>query len=449
MNSIKRQLLFGLLGLVLAAVFLGAAAVYRQARAELDELFDYQLRQMALSLRDQAFGAPVPAVPASVAEDFDFAIQVWSADGVRLYLSSPQVVLPARAQLGFETFVTGEGAWRVFSLQQQGLVFQVAQPMRVREQFAAAAALRTVAPVLLLLPALGLLIWFTVGRGLSPLVSVAAAVQSRTPAALTPLADRDLPQEVRPLVDALNDLLRRLATALEAQRRFVADAAHELRTPLTALSLQLQLAERAAAGAEQGAALAAVKAGLVRATRVVEQLLTLARQEPGAADLPATEIDLSELASEVIAELMPLAESHAIDLGMQRNEPVRVMGDREALRALLANLVDNAVRYTPERGRVDISTFVAEGGAVIEVTDTGPGIPIGERERVFDRFYRRASSGVSGSGLGLAIVKSVVERHRGRVTLADGPGGHGLLARVTLPLAAPTPNARAPSILAP
>ena len=441
MNSIKRQLLFGLLGLVLAAVFLGAAAVYRQTRAELDEVFDYQLRQMALSLRDQAFGASLPAVPASVAEDFDFAIQVWSADGVRLYLSRPQVVLPARAQLGFETVVNGEGAWRVFSLQQQGLVFQVAQPMRVREQFAAAAALRTVAPVLLLLPALGLLIWFTVGRGLSPLVSVAAAVQSRTPAALTPLVDRDLPQEVRPLVDALNDLLRRLATALEAQRRFVADAAHELRTPLTALSLQLQLAERAAAGAEQGAALAAVKAGLVRATRVVEQLLTLARQEPGAADLPATEIELSELASQVIAEIMPLAESHAIDLGMQRNEPARVMGDREALRVLLANLVDNAVRYTLERGRVDISTFVAEGGAVIEVTDTGPGIPTGERERVFDRFYRRASSGVSGSGLGLAIVKSVVERHRGRVTLADGPGGHGLLARVTLPLAASTPFA--------
>jgi len=441
MNSIKRQLLFGLLGLVLAAVFLGAAAVYRQTRAELDELFDYQLRQMALSLRDQAFGAFAPAVPASAGEDFDFAIQVWSADGVRLYLSRPQAVLPARAQLGFETVVTGEGAWRVFSLQQNELVFQVAQPMRVREKFAAAAALRTITPVLLLLPALGLLIWFTVGRGLSPLVSVAAAVQSRTPAALTPLADRDLPQEVRPLVEALNDLLRRLAAALEAQRQFVADAAHELRTPLTALSLQLQLAERVAAGGEQAATLAAVKAGLARATRVVEQLLTLARQEPEAADLPAAEIDLSELALQVISELMPLADSNEIDLGMQRNEPVRVMGDREALRVLLANLVDNAVRYTPERGRVDISTFIAEGGAVIEVTDTGPGIPIGERERVFDRFYRRSGSGVTGSGLGLAIVKSVAERHRGHVTLADGPGGHGLLARVTLPLAAPPPFA--------
>jgi len=441
MNSIKRQLLFGLLGLVLAAVFLGAAAVYRQARAELDELSDYQLRQMALSLRDQAFGGAAAPAPVPAAEDFDFAIQVWRPDGVRIYLSRPQTMLPARARPGYETVESGGGAWRVFSLEQRGFVFQVAQPMRVREEFAAAAALRTITPVLLLLPALGLLIWFTVGRGLRPLEAVASAVQTRTPAALAPLADRDLPQEVRPLVEALNDLLRRLGSALESQRRFVADAAHELRTPLTALSLQVQLAERAGAGEERAVALAAVKAGLARATRVVEQLLTLARQEPEAVGRPEGKIDLSEIARLVIAELMPLAEAKAIDLGMARAEPVRVTGDREALRVLLANLVDNAVRYTPERGRVDISTFVVEGGAVIEVTDTGPGIPADERERVFDRFYRRAGGGAAGSGLGLAIVKTVVEHHRGRVALADGPGGRGLTARVTLPLVATTSSA--------
>jgi len=436
MNSIKRQLLFGLLGLVLVAVFLGAGAVYRQARAELDELFDYQLRQMALSLRDQAFGTPAAIAPRSAAEDFDFAIQVWGGDGVRLYLSRPQAVLPARARLGYETVQTEDGAWRVFSLQQRELVLQVAQPMHVREKFAAAAALRTIAPVLLLLPALGLLIWFTVGRGLRPLESVAAAVQVRTPAALAPLGERNLPQEVRPLVEALNDLLRRLGGALETQRRFVADAAHELRTPLTALSLQVQLVERARSAEERTQALAAVKAGLVRAAHVVGQLLTLARQEPETAGPAEAEIDLSELAHLVIADLMPLAEAKAIDLGMARMEPVHVTGDREGLRVLLANLVDNAVRYTPERGRVDISIFVAEGAAVLEVSDTGPGIPADERERVFDRFYRRAGGESVGSGLGLAIVKTVVERHRGRIALADGPGGRGLTARVTLALAA-------------
>jgi two-component system, OmpR family, sensor kinase len=431
-KSIRQRLLIGLLGFVLAAVFLDAVAVYRQARTELDELFDYQLRQMALSLRDWAFGVPGASAPGPAAEDFDFAIQVWGADGVRIYLSRPQAVLPAAARLGYETVATAEGAWRVFSLQQRGLVLQVAQPMRAREKLAAAAALRTIAPVLLLLPALGLLIWFTVGRGLRPLESVAAAVQARTPAALAPLADRDLPQEVRPLVEALNDLLRRLGAALETQRRFVADAAHELRTPLTALSLQVQLVERAAAGEERAAALASVKNGLARATRVVEQLLALARQEPEAARRPEEEIELCELARLVVAELVPLAGAKAIDLGIARAGPVRVTGDREALRVLLANLVDNAVRYTPEGGRVDVATFVAEGEAVVEVTDTGAGIPAAERERVFDRFYRRAGSGEAGSGLGLAIVKTVVERHRGRVALADGPGGRGLTARVTL-----------------
>jgi two-component system OmpR family sensor kinase len=438
-RSIKRQLLLGLLGLMLAAVGLGAWAVYRQARAELDELFDYQLRQMALSLRDQAFGEAA-AAPGPAPEEFDFAIQVWSPEGVRLYLSRPQAVLPARARLGYDTVETDEGAWRVFSLEQRGLVFQVAQPLRVREQFAAAAALRTIAPVLLLLPALGLLVWLTVGRGLRPLEAVAAEVEERTPSALSPLADGNLPSEVRPLVGALNDLLRRLGSALESQRRFVADAAHELRTPLTALSLQVQLVERAAAGEERAAALATVRDGLTRATRVVEQLLTLARQEPEAAARPAADTDLLELAREVIAELAPLAESRAIDLGAGRAEPTRVMGDREGLRVLLANLVDNAVRYTQERGRVDVSTYRDGGEAVIEVTDNGPGIPAGERERVFDRFYRRPGSGAAGSGLGLAIVKAIVGRHGGSIALAGAPGGRGLAARVTLPRGAVAPG---------
>ncbi len=439
MSSIKRQLLFGLLGLVLAAVFLGAAAVYRQARAELDELFDYQLRQMALSLRDQAFGAPAATAPGPAAEDFDFAIQVWGADGVRIYLSRPQAALPAGARLGYETVETDVGAWRVFSLRQRELVFQVAQPMSMREKFAAAAALRTIAPVLLLLPALGLLIWLTVGRGLRPLEAIAAAVQARTPATLAPLADRRLPQEVRPLVEALNDLLRRLGAALESQRQFVADAAHELRTPLTALRLQAQLLERAAGDAERKVALDAVKEGITRAMHVVEQLLTLARQEPEAGARPFAEVELVGLARLVIAELMPFAEAKAMDLGMVGAEPLRVTGDREGLRVLIANLVDNAVRYTPERGRVDVSTFMAQGEAVIEVTDSGPGIPADERERVFDRFYRRVGGGAGGSGLGLAIVKKVVERHRGRIALADGPGERGLTARVTLPLAGTAP----------
>jgi two-component system OmpR family sensor kinase len=432
MTSIRRQLIIGLLAVVALAAFLGAAAVYRQARAELDQMFDYQLKQMALSLADQSFGG---AFAGSVPEDFDFAIQVWSTEGARLYFSHPHSALPNRARLGYETVATAEGPWRVFGIQQRGVTIQVAQPMRVREEFAAAAALRTIKPFIVLLPALALLVWFLIGRGLRPLETVANAVKARTPSALAPLPVDGLPDEVRPLVLELNELLTRLSQALAAQRQFVADAAHELRTPLTALRLHTQLAERARGDDERHAASRTMSEGLQRATRVVEQLLTLARQEPEAAAQKAAPVELSELARSVAADHALLAEAKSIDLGIARGDPATVMGVAESLRALLSNLVDNAIRYTPAGGRVDISTYADATMAVIEVADSGPGIPVEDRERVFDRFYRRASE-ETGSGLGLAIVKRVVERHRGRIMLADGVGGHGLRVRVELPVVA-------------
>lgn len=432
MTSIRKQLLWGLLSVVVVALLAAAWAVYRQARAELDQIFDYQLKQMALSLGDQTFGS---ALQGSMAQDFDFVIQVWRPDGVRLYFSHPHTSLPNRARIGYETMPTQEGPWRVFSVQQRGMTIQVAQPMRVRDHLAATAALRTIAPFTLLLPALGLMVWFIVGRGLRSLNAVANDVKARSPSALAPLPAQDLPDEVRPLVLSLNDLLARLEQALRAQRQFVADAAHELRTPLAALRLQAQLAERAQGSAERQAAQQAVMQSLQRATHAVEQLLTLARQEPEAAARTPARVDLHELARGVMADQMPIAEAKALDLGIARGELAPVEGDADALRVLIANLVDNAVRYTPTGGRIDVSTFRDGNAAILEVVDTGPGIPADDRTRVFDRFYRRASN-ESGSGLGLAIVKRVVERHGGSVALADGPQGHGLRVRVILPAAA-------------
>lgn len=431
MTSIRRQLIVGLLAVVALAVFLGAAIVYRQVRAELDQIFDYQLKQMALSLADRSYDA---ALEGNDREDFDFVVRVWSPEGVRLYFSRPHSALPNIAHLGFETMTTREGLWRAFSLQQRGVTIQVAQPMRVREELAASAALRTVFPFIVLLPLLALLVWFIIGRGLRPLESVAGAVKSRSPSVLDPLPVSRLPDEVRSLVLALNDLLARLARALESQRQFVADAAHELRTPLTALRLQTQLAERAHADEDRLAANAAVNAGLQRATHVVEQLLTLARQEPEAGPLAYSTVNLLDLARNTVADHALVAEEKSVDLGIARGEPAGAIGEGESLRVLLANLVDNAIRYTPRGGRVDISTYTEARTAVIEVVDSGPGIPPAERERVFDRFYRREAPDESGSGLGLAIVKRVVERHNGHITLSEGPDGRGLRVRVALPL---------------
>lgn len=433
MTSIRRRLLVGLLAVVLCGGLIAAFGVYLQARREANELFDYQLKQMALSLRDQTFNPFAADEPPELGESFDFVIQVWGRDGVRLYYSHPRPALPNRARLGYETVATPEGLWRVFSLQQRGLTFQVAQPMSVRDELAATAALRTLLPFLLLLPALGLLVWFTVGRGLRPLETMARAVKARTPTALHPLPDSGTPEEIRPLVAALNDLLLRLDRTLGAQRQFVADAAHELRTPLTALRLQIQLAERAVTADERAAAFATVKEGLARAAHLVDQLLTLARQEPEVAERPVEAVDLSDLARQIIAEHMLLAASKSIDLGMARSEAVTVNGDRDGLRVMLRNLVDNAVRYTPGGGKIDVSVYASPEGPVVEVADNGPGIAPADRARVFDRFYRGAGQELPGSGLGLAIVKNVAERHRARVILADGPGGKGLAVRVLFP----------------
>ncbi|MDD5250338.1 MAG: ATP-binding protein [Rhodocyclaceae bacterium] len=431
MKSIRRRLLAALLSAMTATLAAGALATYVQARDEADAMFDYHLQQLALSLRDQAFRSALS--PDATFAGQDFAIQVWSQDGVTLYLSHPQDTLPNRAFLGYATVDASDGQWRVFATQQRGQVIQVAQPMRVRDRMALAAALRTVAPFLLLLPVMGAVVWVVVGRGLRPLNAVARAVTTRTPAALDPLPVRAVPAEALPLVTALNDLLARLKAALEAQRDFVADAAHELRTPLAALQLQAQVLERAQDAAERADALAELKRGLLRASHSVQQLLTLARQEPGTHQPPVATVRLADVAAQVIVAQVALAQAKGIDLGAARADgDARIRGDAEGIRLLLANLVDNAIRYTPPGGKVDVAVGADGQGAFFDVCDSGPGIPAAERERVFDRFYRREQSSEGGSGLGLAIVKTIAARHGASVAL-DAAALGGLHVRVSFP----------------
>lgn len=433
MKSIRRQLLITLLSVIALTTLLGAFATYRMARAEADEIFDYHLRQLALSLRDQAYQGGFKRQYDIDDNAQDFSIQIWRQDGARIYLSRPQTELPNQAPAGFSTIDAGHAQWRVFVLKQRDLSIQVEQPMRIREQLALAAASRTVAPFLFMLPMLGVLIWVVLSRGFWPLDAVARAVTTRTPTALDPLPENRVPVEVLPLVRALNDLLARLQRALAAQREFVADAAHELRTPLAALALQVQLAERAEQAGDavsRADALAEVKGGLQRATHSVQQLLTLARQEPGGVDRPMAAVNLGELVARVIADHLPLAEAKQVDLGATPASGEFVIGgDEEALRILLANLVGNAIRYTPPGGHVDVTVGDDGSGPGIEVADSGPGIPVEDRQRVFDRFYRRAQTEEPGSGLGLAIVKTIAERHRASVVLDQSALG-GLRARV-------------------
>jgi two-component system OmpR family sensor kinase len=424
--SIRRNLLIALLSALLLVGVAASTATYLSARREANDLFDYQLRQMALSLRDQTLQTQTLLSPEF---DYDFIVQVWNPAGSLVYLSNQNILLPQSGK-GLDTLRVNGEAWRVFTLSNADKTVQVALPMSLRSDRAAGVALRSLIPVLASIPLFGLLIWLLVGRGLAPLAGIAKAIGKRAPGSLEPLSERGLPREVQPMVTELNGLLERLGRAIEARKRFTTDAAHELRTPLSALQLQLQVLDRARSEDERREALEQLKAGARRANRLVEQLLTLARVEPDSAHAPAATVRLDRLAQTCVAEIEPLATARRIDLRLRRVEPAATLGDEHALRTLLDNLVENAIRYTPPGGRVAVDAFADAEGPMFAVTDNGPGIPPRDREHVFDRFYRVPGTSAPGSGLGLAIVKSIAETHAARVELADGENGTGLSARV-------------------
>ncbi|MBP0635679.1 HAMP domain-containing sensor histidine kinase [Cupriavidus sp. AcVe19-6a] len=442
MRSIQRTLLWWLAAGLLAGIAIATVLIYGQARQEANALFDYQMKQMAAALPSRFADPVAPPFIGSPGDlthaDEDVVIHIWDGSGRSLYLSHSHPALPARAELGFSNVTTQQGEWRLYSMQLGPTVVQIAQPMSARRTLAARMALRTVAPLLLLLPLLGWLVWMAVGRGLRPLREIAAEVRARDATTLEPLAVRQMPDEIAPLSVALNQLLARLSHAIDTQRAFVADAAHALRTPLAALQLQAQLVERADNGAARDEAVAKLRQGLERLTHLVTQLLTLARQEPGAATPPREPVELRALAAGVVAELAQAALDRDIDLGVDGDAnaaPAIVCGDADALRILLTNLLDNALAYIPAGSRIDVQVARGADGRSVElvVSDNGPGIAVGERERVFDRFYRLPEAPTGGSGLGLAIVAEIAQSHGARVALEDARPG--LRVRVTFPAA--------------
>jgi two-component system OmpR family sensor kinase/two-component system sensor histidine kinase QseC len=435
MRSLRLRLFMFMVALAALAALGVAAATYVSVRAEADELFDYHLRQMALSLRDQGRISDVERA-ALANPEFDYVVQIWSIDGVALYSSTPPPLvqpLPPRTVLGFSELRLAGTTWRVFGAATPLRVVQVAQPLAVRQRLAASAAARAVLPIVAAVPLVGLAMWWLVGVSLAPLQRVVAAARVRDAGSLEPLPAEHLPSEVVPLVSSFNALLARLAGAFESQRAFVADAAHELRTPLTALKLQLGLLRDAADDGERDAALARMRAGIDRATHMVEQLLALARAEPGT-PLPRAALDLVALARQAIADAAPSAAEHQARVELQAPPSMRAMGDAPALRSLLRNLIDNAIKHAGDKARVVVRLEDSADGVMLCVDDDGPGIAPAERERVFDRFHRREGGASDGSGLGLAIVRAIARQHGAQVGLGDSPLG-GLRAWLRLPAA--------------
>lgn len=435
--SLRYRLLLVLLSAITVTTLIATGATYYWARHEIDQLLDYQLRQQALAMRDKATVLGTVVVPEPDPEQ-DFVIQVWDWRGEQVYGSHRGVQLPRGDVVGY-TEVRGNGMdWRVYAAILGTHLIQIAQPMQLRRTLATQAALKILYPLLAGLPVLALLVWWLVGRVLAPLRELAQRIGSRETAPLTPLSTHGLPSEARAMVEALNDLIARLAQVLAQQREFMADAAHELRTPLTALQLQAQLLARAQTPADQQEAIGELKAGVQRSAHLVERLLGYARLDGEAEQGAVTEVDLAELARTCVRELEP----RAAELGLTLDAaiaPAMLTGSTVGLRSLLSNLLDNALRYTPRGGRVALDVAVGGDAVTIQVTDTGPGIPPGERARIFDRFYRIPGTTAQGSGLGLAIVRRVVDLHGGAIDVAAGPGGVGARFTVRLPVRRPGP----------
>jgi two-component system OmpR family sensor kinase len=330
--------------------------------------------------------------------------------------------------LGFSDTRVNGLRLRIYTLQTPENTIQIAQDLDAREARARVLAANAVLPVLLLAPLLMLAVGWVISKSLAPLTRMRKQVAEREATDLSPLTTQGVPQEVQPLVAELNLLFGRVRETLQAQQHFVADAAHELRSPLTALKLQVQAAERARDEPARAAAVADMAAGIERAIALAEQLLVLARAESVEADDAAEPVDLEVLAREVVSELLPRAQAKQQDLGLANSEPAAVRAPREALRLALRNLVDNAIKYTPAGGRIDI----ALGSNWLAVDDSGPGIPEAERQRVLDRFYRVPGTEAAGSGLGLAIVKAVAERIGADLVLGTSALG-GLRVEIRFP----------------
>ena len=324
------------------------------------------------------------------------------------------------------------------------VLVQVAENRSARNEFARQIIFRMILPQLLLIVFAGFMLWYAVGRALAPLEALRREIESRSHRDLSALPVEQTPQEVRPLIRAMNELLERLSRALASQQRFVADAAHQLRTPIAGLKTQTELALRQTPSGEAHGTLKQLRNATEQATHLVNQLLSLARAEPPAGRVQSPQhVDLKALARGATTEWVPRAIERNVDLGFDADsETALVEGDPFLLREMLNNLLDNAIRYTKAGGQVTVRVARSAKRAVLSVEDNGPGIPEAERARVFERFYRVLGTGTEGCGLGLAIVREIAQSHAAEVELTTAADGTGTIVRVVFPPYSKTAAAR-------
>lgn len=437
MISIRHYLLKYLISALTLGSLVIAYFIFFHARDEINELYDNNMVDIAATLESQMSAMPFmgkgllgPSQRVKLNREEEFLVEVWSKEGESIYRSHEHIHFPLQGERG--RFITQHDGkdWRVYALEVPQGIIQVSQPQHARDIFTRQMALQLLIPMIAQIPLIGLFIWLTVGRSLKPLSKISCAIHSRSASSMEPIESEDIPVEVLPMLQALNALLQRLEAALQAQQRFTADAAHELRTPLTALQLQLNLLSRSKNAENREAAIGKLQTGIDRATHLVQQLLTLARLDPEAINRVHKTVSLAEVAKTIVEYQAQQAAVKNIDLGLSISGSSEVTGDAESLRILIGNLVDNAIRYTPEGGKVDVELYTAEGKVTLDVIDTGIGIPESERGRVFERFYRVNAQQGDGTGLGLSIVSHIARQHEATVEILSASNA-GTLFRVS------------------
>jgi two-component system, OmpR family, sensor histidine kinase QseC len=482
-RSLQGRLLVGLLGTVVAVWLAAAAATWLDMRHELDELLDSHLAQAAALLvvqtaSDISDDSPRPDAPQLHRYGPKVAFQVWHGDQLAMRsANAPEVPMvaaaalasaarrehhddngddhddkdqrhdggrtggerppgPAGVGLGFHAARFNGANWRVFVAQgaEQDVRVHVGEQLKSRDDILLAMVRGMLWPMALALPLLALAVWWAVRRGTAPLRALGRSLAERDPGALAPVQVPDAPAEMQPMVDALNRLFERITSMVVAERRFTADAAHELRTPIAAIRTQAQVALAEPDAAERAHALRATLAGCDRATRLVEQLLTLSRLEAGA-EPPAALLDLGALAQRVVAELAPRAIAQGQTLGLDAQPGCQLRGNDTLLAVLLRNLVDNALRYSPAGAELRVAVSQAGGQVLLQVDDSGPGLSDAELARLGERFFRVLGTGQDGSGLGWSIVRRIAAAQGASVQVARSATLGGLAVTVQWPAA--------------
>ncbi len=430
MMSLRRTILIWIT-MLLAIVGAGAtAASYSLAKLEADKLLDNELRQIAVSAGEELSSGTLTA-SATKSED-KLVIQIWNAVGQQT-VGRDSFDLPRQPHDGFADLEYAGKSWRVYTMRDGMRTAQVAQRWSAREELARNAALGAALPIIGAMPIAWLAVFWGVNRLLRRLSALAGVLGKRSVDTKDPIPLSGIPREIAPLIVALNALIGRHRDAVERQRRFVSDAAHELRTPLSALQIQVDnLKTRANDRGSLREAIEDLNTGVRRASALVGQLLKMARLEDSARPGNRIDIELRDLVGSVVADQVTMATQKEVDLGFSASSTFDVhVADPDA-RLLFANLIDNAVRYTPSGGTVDVVLSKDHAGALVEVIDSGCGIPAALLPRVFDRFFRAAPPGVEGTGLGLAIAKAVAERNGFELSIDNRENARGVIARVRI-----------------